>query len=176
MNYNIQTYVTIDPGYSGKIIIYSDRMIVQVKMPRTFLEIISIFRKIKNKYPNTLVGIEAVQMMPSDINSPGKAFNIQKMVINYKEFINSLDAVKLPYLKISPRKWQGYLNLTVKGEDKKQRKSRFKNYAYFRFPNLQVTNANQDALCILMFLFKIAKEDPVYIAENGVNIDLLELK
>ena len=143
-------------------------------MPRTFVDLLSIFKKIKNKFENILIGVERVQMMPSDLKAPGKTFNIQKMVLNYQDIINSIEAVKLAYIVISPRKWQGYLNLTVKGEDKKQRKSRFKNYAYFRFPNIKITNANQDALCILVFLFKICKEDPIYICENTVNFESIE--
>ena len=104
----IETIVTIDPGYSGAIVIYSkdDFQILKNDNRRTFTQIYETLKQIKSNYENIMVFIEKVGMFKADSNDDGKRFNINKMVIHYNNFLNALDVLKIPYLKVSAQKWQ----------------------------------------------------------------------
>lgn len=173
MKHLVKTFVAIDPGYSGTIAVFHDNKIEIINNPRTFPEIIDIFRRIKTTMPNVYIGIEKVGMNPADLNEPGKAFGIQKMVINFNDFLNAFDALQLPYIKIPPKKWQYGLKLYVKGEDKKQRKDRYKKYAIDNFQMIKVTRKNQDTLCILRYLYQLVHYGNPDIAKHTVNYDRL---
>lgn len=172
----IETIVTIDPGYSGAIVIYSkdDFQILKNDNRRTFTQIFETLKQIKSNYENIMVFIEKVGMFKADSNEDGKRFNINKMVIHYNNFLNALDVLKIPYLKVSAQKWQRYLNLYKKGEDKKERKNRYKAYSQGIFKNIEVTTINQDALCLVCFAKRLIEYDRSFIDEFGNNIDQLK--
>ena len=170
----IETFVTVDPGLSGAIVIYTKDDIQIMDNRKTFSEIIEKFREIKVKYKNIIICIEKVGIWKSDLtDNPGKVFGTQKLTLNYNNYLNAFSALQLPFIKVSSKKWRGYLNLYVKGEDYKQRKMRNKKFAQDKFKSIKVTTQNQDALCLLYFIKKLHEYDRGYIEEFGVNINRL---
>jgi hypothetical protein len=73
------------------------------------------------------------------------------MLANYESLKTILSINELPFIEVHPRSWQGYLNLVVKGEPKPERKQRYKRAAAEYYPNMNITNYNGDALCILQY-------------------------
>ena len=173
MKHLVKTYIGIDPGYSGAIAVFYNNEIKTIQNPRTFPEILKIFREIKSTMPNILIGIEKVGMNPMDMKEGGKAFGIQKMVINYNDFVNALDALQLPYIPIAAQKWQRGLKLYIKGEGKKERKDRYRYFAAENFPMLKVTRRNQDAICIMRYLYELVYYGNSDIMEKTRNYDRL---
>ena len=155
--------IGIDPGLSnGGIAIYSpNRKTETFKMVKTVKELWELlFPYSKEK---TFVVLEKVNSFRDDTDTPGKRFGIEKLVNNFEAIKNVLELLDLPYLLVHPVSWQKELFLTQKGEDKLDRKRRFKSVAGSKFKDTKVTLWNADAL-LLVLLAKIKKRsDPLWI-------------
>ncbi len=155
--------IGIDPGLSnGGIAIYSpNRKTETLKMARTTKELWELlFPYSKEK---TFVILEKVNSFRDDTDIPGKRFGIEKLVLNYEAIKNVLELLDIPYLLVHPASWQKELFLVKKGEDKLERKKRFKTVAQGKFKETKVTLWNADAL-LLVLLGKLKKRsDPLWI-------------
>lgn len=158
-----KTFIGIDPGYNGSIALYGKFGVQTIKNKISFLDIKEQIEKISSQYEDIIVGIEHVNMNPNDMKDPGKAFNIQKLFDQYRNILNVLDLQKIPYLKIMPIVWLKGLNVYLKGEDKTQRKNRYKYFAAENFRGIKVTDVNAASLCILTYIYEVVRADKLDI-------------
>jgi len=175
---NFKTLISIDPGRSngGMVIFEREKNKLQVMKPEIeFISILNKFREIKSSYPGILAGIEKVNMWPSDKavgkteNAEGKIFRTKKLEKHFNDHINVFQALQIPYIEISSKKWRKSLNLYVQGETDKEKKTRNKEFVKQVFPDIKVTLWNQDALCLIAFISKCLVCDIDYIFENLKN-------
>lgn len=138
MKYNI---VAIDPGYSngGIATINTAGIAGAIKMPQSESEIREYFKSLY--HPQTRYIMEAVHASPQQGASTGFKFG---------EHFGYMKGV-LPFifqggLLISPQKWQAALNCRT-GGDKNISKAR----AQELFPDIKVTLATADALCLAYY-------------------------
>lgn len=145
---SIHKVIAIDPGLSGAVAIFSNDgpNIVTHNMPDDK----DLFELLQANKENSFCFIEKVSSFVSDDDQKGKKFGIQKMLANYEKLVYTLKISGIPYIEVHPATWQGYLNLRVKGEDKRNRKLRYKKFAESHYP-VKVTLKNADALCLVEF-------------------------
>lgn len=163
----IDCIIGIDPGVSGGIAIYRlNQRTEVVKMPRELLELKEWFNYMKG-ICNPLVFVEKVQLRPDDVNdNPGKAFRVQKLLAEFEKLKTIIAMCDIPFVLVHPQKWQNSLKLRVKGEDKQQRKNRYKNAAGNLYPEIKATLWNADALMIMHFGRYIIQSQPKWVLEN----------
>jgi len=150
----IETFIGIDPGMSGAIAHYSDKKGAKVvKMPKKPAEMLQYFAYLKEICANPVVFVEKVQAFTSDSsdNNPGKQHRIQVMLNNYNTLLVCIIQAGFSYIEVPPATWQKYLNLRKEGEEKPERKARYKAAANQYYPEIKTTLWNADALCVLQF-------------------------
>ena len=172
--------ISIDPGNSGGIAIWTNRSIHVTPMPIITTQKPGKRKADKPKNINT-TDVEAIQRMlreqmeghwvlliiekvtsrPSDLDSPGKIFQIQKMLANVEALMTVIKLSGVDYVEVMPRVWQKALNLT-------KDKNAYKAFAQEKYPMLKVTLKTADAICILLFCRLKLKTDPKWI-ESRVN-------
>jgi len=150
-----------------------------VKMPKDFKALNRYLREITDGMDRCICFIEKVWLNPGDMIG-GKAFNMQKLVKNYNEICNALDANDIGYIDVPARTWQNDLNLRLSKEEAKKesdtmRKNRYKRVAQVYFKTITCTLWNSDALLILYFGLKKLNYDKPYIMDNlpAQDLDLL---
>lgn len=163
----IETFIGIDPGQGGGIASYSERSGLKVvKMPDD-QAMIDYFKYLKETSRNPMVFVERVSAFGSDTDvQDGKRFRIDVMLANFAKLKILLLQAGLPYVQVSPAVWQKTLNLRLAGEEKKERKERYKRAASKYFPQLKATLWNADAVCILQFGIHKYHSEPNWIIEK----------
>lgn len=73
--------------------------------------------------------------------------------------------IGLPYVLVHPMSWQSRLGLRIKGEEKKERKARYKVEAEKLYGG-NVTLWNADALLIMHFGRYVLKNDVRWLLKN----------
>ncbi len=146
----VDLIISIDPGLSGAISTYRNKITESINMPRSIQELNDFFKDLMLKWKHPICFLEKVQLFDTD-NNLGKQFRIQKMLQQFRDLENALILNKIPYIEIHPAKWQTKLNLKIKGEEKPQRKKRYKELAQKFHPELKSTLKNCDSLLILRF-------------------------
>ena len=131
--------------------LYGNGKVTVAKMPKDLGELKRYFEHVMETYDNVICFIERVSGYRGDNDTPGKWYGNDKMLANFTELKTSLKFHGIPFIEIHPASWQAGLKLRVKGEGKKDRKERYKNYAIKHYPEIKVTLWNADALCILQF-------------------------
>ena len=159
--------IGIDPGKSGGIAIYHNKVTIAAKMPDDITGFASVIDD-HRKDCHPLVFLERVSMFMSDSDkgNNGKQFRIAKMLEQYNSMITYFKIFMIPYVEITPMVWQKYLNLWVKGSSKTERKNKFKSAAMMWHPEIKVTNAISDALCILHFARRKMGEDEAWVRQR----------
>jgi len=167
-----QTLITIDPGASGGIAVFTRNGVQAVKMPKSVAEMNDYFQYINNTYENVVVFIEKVQAYISDDAEPGKKFAINKMLANYQQILTVVKLCGFRYVEVYPISWQTTMGLKIKGEDetKTERKNRYKDFAQNIFPELKVTLQTSDALCLIQFALLKIENDMGWIRERLQNV------
>lgn len=161
----IDCVIAIDPGKAGGIAVWRpNHATVQIKMPKDLMDLVP-FVKSKMAVCNPIVVIEKLNMRPDDTQG-GKAFGIVKMLQDFTTLKNIMAMLEVPFVLVSPMKWQNTLNVRVKGEEKKDRKKRYQKFAQQKFPELAVTLWSADALCICLFTRYVLKNDHHWIITN----------
>lgn len=146
--------IAIDPGKRGAIATFRHGKITVEKMPYGTIAFEEFIAKAFNLDPRIIVYIEKVQLIQRDLDIPGKAFNIQKMLNHYREMITIMDVLRIRYVEVPPMKWMKALLIYKKGELKADRKRRLKEVAILRYAkhaHIKVTLINCDALLILNY-------------------------
>jgi crossover junction endodeoxyribonuclease RuvC len=136
-------FLGIDPGQSGGLacITFGIDLFRQSdcwKMPATERDTAALFRHIKEAWSPSLASIEAVHSMPGQ--GVSSSFKFGK---SYGFLRGLLIAYEIPFIEVSPHKWQKDLGCLSKG-DKNVTKSR----AQQLYPTLKITHATADALLI----------------------------
>ena len=131
--------IGIDPGQSGGIaIIYEDGSIVAEKMPETERDIWEFFYELKRTPAHIRAALEKVHAMPkqgvSSTFTFGKGYGALRM---------ALIAAGIPFVDVTPQKWQGDLSCKT-GGDKNVTKAK----AQQMFPTIKFTHATADAALI----------------------------
>lgn len=160
------TVIGIDVGASGGIAHFANGEAKAVKMPKTVEEMAAYFKYLNETYENCICFVEKVSSWNSDFNQGGKNFGIEKMMKNFTELKTCLSLVGIPFVQVHPISWQSTLSLRKKGEDKKQRKNRYKAAAGNYYPNIKPTLWNADAFCILRFGQVKLENDPDWVFDK----------
>lgn len=143
--------IGIDPGLSGGIAIVENRNVLATyKMPivkcgtkreidsQTLKDILETWRTLPN---GTSIVIEKVHAMPKQgvksVFTFGRGFGIVEGLCV---------GVGIPYEFVIPQVWQSILN----GIDKTLKKKRSIVYCKGRYPSLEITDGESDAICIAL--------------------------
>lgn len=163
----IDCIIGIDPGVSGGIAVYRPNHKTEVlKMPRELMNLKDWFHHMTG-ICNPLVFVEKVQLRPDDVNdNPGKAFRVQKLLAEFEKLKTIIAMCDVPFVLVHPQKWQNTLKLRVKGEEKPERKKRYKDAAGNLYPEITATLWNADALMIMHFGRYIIQSQPNWVLEN----------
>ena len=162
---NIDTIIAIDPGYSGSIVKYRNGITETINMPREIHELNRYFAYIRSISIQPICFIEKVQLFDSD-NNKGKQFRIQIMLQQYEQLKSILVVNNIPFVEVAPITWQSKLHLRIKGEDKDDRKRRYRDISQIQNPGLKVTLKSGDALQILRFGRGMLQNDVKWIMDN----------
>jgi crossover junction endodeoxyribonuclease RuvC len=139
--------IGIDPGGSGGIAWYDGERARVVKMPATLQDLLELVDNINiachmnNSINSRCAYLEQVHSSPQmGVKSSftfGNGFGHLEM---------ALTAAGIPFVRVSPQKWQGALGCRT-GGDKNVSKAR----AQELFPDLKPTHATADALLIMEY-------------------------
>lgn len=166
-----RTIIAIDAGANGGIAIHrTDNPVQVIKMPRELKTLQSILDDYND---DAVVFVEKIGFRPDDIHGQsglGKAFRIQRMIANYEQLKATIILSGIPFVEVHPLKWQSTLHLAKKGEEKAERKRRYKELAQELFPYIKVTLWNADALLILQFAHHIITCDKKWLKNKMQNI------
>lgn len=169
----IDCIIGIDPGAGGGIAVKKNDDPVKVyKMPKDLRDLTTLFQHYKEISEHPIVFIEKVQLRPDDVNSAdaganfGKAIRIQQMMQNFQKLKDLVEFADIPYVQVHPMSWQSFLKLRKKGEERQDRKNRYKRFAQDIFPEVRSTLWNADALLLVQFGRKKKAIDQNWILQN----------
>lgn len=164
----INCVIGIDPGSAGGIVIWRPgHRINSVKMPGDVKEVDKLLKYYKDT-TNPIIFLEKLQLHHGDIEIPGKAFQVQKMLAGFEQLKAYITVNDIPFVLVHPMKWQSGLKIRVKGskETKIQRKNRYKTFAGQLYGELKPTLWNADATLIMHFGRFSLKNNPKWVLEN----------
>ena len=142
-----RVFIGIDPGIKGGIgVIYNDTYHVK-QCPNTVSEMadeLILLREMAPDIPMYAV-LEAVHSFPG--NSARSMFTFGT---NYGEWLGILSTLKIPYIQVTPYKWQQQYPKAPK--NKKDRKNFLKHLAQQRFPGIKITLATCDAILLANYM------------------------
>ena len=140
-------YIGIDPGKNGGIgFIYNDKAYCK-RCPATVLEMAEEIKHCQELTPDIKKHaiIEQVHSMPKQ--GVKSVFTFGQ---GYGQWLGILASKGIPYIQITPQKWQKYYGAMPK--DKKDRKNHLKHLAQQRFPEIKITLATSDAILLANYL------------------------
>lgn len=171
---NIQDYdciIGIDPGRNGGLAVCTDNHISAVRMPENLVQIGDFLKHYIDTYGRVIVFLEKLSIRQDDLQG-GKVFRIRKMIANQEQLKAIIALHGLPYVEVHPLTWQSRLGLRIVGEQKSDRKRRYKEEASRLYPQVKVTMANCDALLIMRFgteiLSSTTRKDVRWLSSNIV--------
>lgn len=149
-----RTFIGIDPGMSGGIGVIIDGggtfSSEAFPMPETERDIWDLFESFRNteKYPNATAVIEKVGVMPGQGISSGFKFGQ-----GYGALRMALIGNKIPYIDVTPAKWQQAVGIAARGEKSKtEHKNVLKAKAQREHPHLKITLKTADAVLLAGYL------------------------
>lgn len=161
----IDCIIAIDAGANGGISVYSQGQVESVKMPKNIKDVAEYINYWKG-IRKPIVFLEKINVRPDDASvgadgkvNMGKLYRIQKMMANFESLKAAIQFCDVPYVLVHPMKWQSGLKLRIKGEEKTERKARYKSIAKSFYPRQNVTLWNADALLIMHFARYILVND-----------------
>lgn len=162
----VDCIIGIDTGMAGGLSIWRPNHPLKAnKMPKELMDLKDYFQHIKETCESPIIFLEKVQLRHDDL-SGGKAFNIQKMLKNYERLKTIIEYSGIPFVQVHPMSWQSYLNIRKKGEEKSERKNRYKETAQSWYPEIKATLWNCDATLIVHFGRKKLMNDEGWVYEN----------
>lgn len=169
---NIDTIIGIDPGAQGGIAVWQAGAKVRtMRMPRDISELREYVTYLVENF-RPVVFLEKLSVRPDDVTveggsaNLGKLYRIQKMIAQYEQLKATLDFCGVPFVQVHPMKWQNGLHLRMKGEEKAERKRRFRDIAGKLYPEVDATLWNADAVLIMHFGRHILKDNLNWVLEN----------
>lgn len=182
---NWDKVIGIDPGNSGGIAVWSKRGPVHrcgisvTKMPtvttvnkkgkrsnETCLEAVKMILNQQKQGCNPIVFIEKVQPWLSDEDSPGKAYQMTKLLGNYTSLTAILTLLEIPFIEVPPVTWQSKLMLRGKGLSKSERKNSYVEAVKHYYPGATATLWSADAILLVHFGRWQMKNDPEWIQDK----------
>ena len=166
---NFDCIIGIDPGAAGGIAYTVNGKTTALKMPKDLSDLVDLVNYLKG-IATPIAFIERLSVRPDDVfvtgakPNMGKMFRIQKMMQNFAQLQTVFDVCDVPYCLVSPMKWQS--GIRVKGEEKADRKRRFKTLAADLFPEMNITLWNADALLIMDFGKHAIEHDTKWIRQH----------
>lgn len=169
---------TIDPGISnGGVVKYNYERYESWAMSKMsdFNDMCDFFRYQKEICKQPLVFLEKITSFSGDYSGDteqekkqyvGKTFQLNKLKDHYVEIKAALKSADMPFIEVMPAQWQKYINVHIKNEDYKIRKSRLKDLASNQFPGQNVVGWNSDAFLILSFAIKKLKYEPSWVIKK----------
>lgn len=157
--------IGIDPGKMGGIAVLADDICRTYKMPAEVGDLSVLLTHYRDNF-DPIVFIEKIQIRNDDMDAPGKVYRIEKMLAGYEQIKTTLSILGIPYVMVHPASWQTKLRIRIKGEEKKDRKRRYKEIAQKWFPKVKATMWNCDALLIAQFGKWALKYDKRWVLAN----------
>ena len=160
----IDCIIGIDCGASGGIAVYRRGEATKVyRMPKN-IELLAELIKYYKECTQPLVFVEKLQMRHDDEGA--KMFRIRAMLANYEQVKTTLSLLNIPYVLVHPMKWQSALHIRKTGEERTERKRRYRDYAQSLYKDINVTLWSADALLIMHFGRHILQTDPAWVAQQ----------
>lgn len=169
----IDCIIGIDPGANGGITVWRRDEVRTVKMPHDLNALRDFLEWIKDVSEYPIVFLERLSVRPDDVNvsggsaNMGKLYRIQKMMQNFEQLKAVLTVEEIPFIMVHPMKWQNALKVRIKGEEKAERKRRFKDVAGRLYPAIKPTLWNADATLIMHFGRWALKNDIKWLKKNA---------
>lgn len=161
-------FIGIDPGANGGISGTDGKETRTARMPKDLSQLANFINWAKTNY-NPVVFVEKLSIRKDDL-AGGKVFRIQHMIENYANLKAVISLCGVAFAEVHPLTWQSRLKLRRTGEEKSERKRRYKDEAQDIFTSVKVTMANCDALLIMRFgqvvLQSAEKKDRKWISDN----------
>ena len=172
----VNCVIGVDPGAAGGLAVFIPGQKVKVvKMPKDVTDLRDFFMYYAENY-KPIVFLEKLSVRPDDVivegdkAAMGKMFRIQKMMANFEHLKAIIEVSGLPYVLTHPMTWQTKLSLRkrVSGckESKEERKGRYKDIAAGKYPEVNVTLWNADALLIMHFGRWVLVNEPSWVKAN----------
>lgn len=147
MDYNC--IIGIDPGANGGVSVCADGRVTVIKMPRNVALLSDALAYYRQNF-RTVAFVEKLAIRHDDLQG-GKVFRIRKMIANQEQLKAVLSLCGLDICEVHPLTWQSRLGLRKVGEEKSERKRRYKDVASGLYPQAKVTMWNCDALLIMRY-------------------------
>ena len=138
--------ITIDPGKSGAIAFSYNDKVTCYYYPENTHDLVRIFKE--NITSNNMAILEKVHAMPGQGVTSMFSFGE-----NYGIYLGILSALSIPFILVSPQKWQKIIGNMPK--DKQERKNYIKQYVSSLYPHIKVTLKNADALAMISIFDKL---------------------
>lgn len=170
-DFNFDAVIGVDPGANGGIALYRPGNNVKViRMPKNIADIREFLQYVKEIAKQPIIFIEKVQLRSDDVNAnPGKAFRIQQLLSAFQQLKDYFEIEDIPYIQVHPMTWQSTLKLRKQGEEKTERKNRYKRAAQHYYPIIKATLWNADALLIMHAGRLKLQNDPDWVRQNLPN-------
>lgn len=172
---NINAIIGIDPGASGGICLWRKDLPVELhKMPKDLQQLKDWLEYIKT-ICKPIVFLEKLSVRPDDVAvtdnkaNMGKLFRIQRMIANYEQLKATISFSGVPYILVHPMSWQSRLKIRIKGEEKPERKKRYKDIASQMYPQTRQTMWSCDATLIMHFGRVVLANDIKWVKANLPN-------
>lgn len=136
--------IGIDPGKSGGIAFCRGEAYWTYKIPETESDLVDIFRD-EAEGISAIAYLEKVHAMPRQ-----GVTSTFKFGQNYGFLRGLLIALKIPFLEVTPQRWQKEMGCMSKGD-----KNVTKGRAQQLFPSMKHTHATADALLICEYAKRI---------------------
>lgn len=143
-------YVGIDPGKQGGLAIISHDLTEAIgfRFPDDFVEAANIMRDWKTQYSIACAGIEKVGAMPKQ--GVKSMFSFGE---NYGAWQGILSALSIPFIFVTPHKWQKAM-LDSQGGSNKERSL---NMARRLFPQVDLRHKADDGIADALHLARYAR-------------------
>lgn len=168
----VNAIIGIDPGAAGGICMWRPgRLLKLYKMPKDIRDLKDWLEYVKT-ICSPLIFLEKLSVRPDDVAvidgnaNMGKLYRIQKMMANYERLKSTITFCDIPFILIHPISWQTKLKLRVQGEEKAERKRRYRDIASQLYPGVKQTMWSCDATLIMHFGRFILKNDKEWVRQN----------
>lgn len=153
-----RVFIGVDPGQAGGIAaLVRDRsptLLLMPDTPKDILEALSSLIPLRNPLSLTTsirAAIEDVHSMPKQGVASSFKFGVNKGLL-----IMALTACKIPFIAVSPQRWQRALSIRPRGrknnESKNSFKKRLRQKAQELYPQAKISLKTADALLIAHYL------------------------
>lgn len=163
-----KTVIGIDPGKMGGIAHVKNGWPYAVQMPPGLPELDAYIKQLRENNDDIIAFIEKQQIFDTDEEAGGKKYGIQKMLANYEQLKSCLTFNNIPFVEVPAQTWQASLQITRRGQEKKERKKIYKEFAGRVFPAAKINLQTADALCLAYFGMQKLKFDPGWVNQKTV--------